>query len=482
MFLFFLFVFQKVQVDLERPEVLPRLNLWTDPDQIAHDLARGVVGSLQTVAMRARSSTPYALLSDAVGLLNVRAQLRQRSSAGAERALANVDVFLEMSRAYDVRGLRAFANDMRANWEEAARQVEGRPDAEEQSVALITIHAAKGLEWPVVIPINMTGSPKAESGLMHDRRSKRFSVPVVGVEPPDYAAIKARNAEELYRERVRLWYVAATRARDLLVLPRHSKALGDGSYARIVDFDLPSLTAIDPITLGEPPPPPLAPAENRQTREVFGEEALRIAAAHNRIEWRRPSRDEATIAADGPPPPVFGSAEAAEETEVGQEASVVGGALRGTLLHKLMEQILNGETGDDQVSLVARAAELMTQLGITPSERSSDGISPAELAQTIRRTLAIPEIATLRPRLVAEHTIFGREAGEDAEVLVSGVADAVAYDSEGRIEIVVDWKSDVEIDPPRLHSYRAQLEAYRRQTGAREALLVLMSKGRTLVV
>jgi hypothetical protein len=47
-----------------------------------------------------------------------------------------------MARAYDVRGLRAFARDMRANWEEQVRQVEGRPDGEEQSVSLITIHAS----------------------------------------------------------------------------------------------------------------------------------------------------------------------------------------------------------------------------------------------------------------------------------------------------------------------------------------------------
>ena len=67
--------------------------------------------------------------------------------------MGNVDLFLEMARAYDVRGLRAFARDMRANWEDAARQVEGRPDAVQQSMALITKHTAKGLEWPVVIPI-----------------------------------------------------------------------------------------------------------------------------------------------------------------------------------------------------------------------------------------------------------------------------------------------------------------------------------------
>ena len=215
-------------LDPDHPDRLPQLNLWTDPDEIRHDLARSVVRSLQSLAMRARSTTPYALLSDAIGLLNIRPQLRQRFKAGADRALANTDVFLEMSRAYHVRGLRAFASDMRSNWEEAVRQVEGRPDAEEQSVSLITIHAAKGLEWPIVIPINMTGSPKTESGLMHDRRSNRFSIPIFGIEPADYADIKAWNVEELARERVRLWYVAATRARDLLILPRHSSALKAG--------------------------------------------------------------------------------------------------------------------------------------------------------------------------------------------------------------------------------------------------------------
>ena len=127
-----------------------------------------------------------------------------------------------MARAYDVRGLRAFARDMHANWEDGARQVESRPDAEEHSVSLITIHAAKGLEWPVVVPINMTGDPRVEAGLMYDRRSKRFSIPIFRVEPVDYANVRAWNETELTRERVRLWYVAATRARDLLVLPRHS--------------------------------------------------------------------------------------------------------------------------------------------------------------------------------------------------------------------------------------------------------------------
>ena len=47
---------------------------------------------------------------------------------------------------------------MTAAWTDEARAVEGRPDAQEEAVALYTMHAAKGLEWPIVVPINtMTG-------------------------------------------------------------------------------------------------------------------------------------------------------------------------------------------------------------------------------------------------------------------------------------------------------------------------------------
>jgi exodeoxyribonuclease-5 len=280
-------------VDPKRPDRIQNLNLWTPPEQIGHDLARSVLKKLQEIGRRARSTTPFILLADAASALNVRPQLRQRFKAGPERTLANVDLYLEMARAYDVRGLRAFARDMRANWEEAVRQVEGRPDAEQQSVALITIHSAKGLEWPIVIPVNMTGRPKEETGIMHDRRTARFSISVLGVEPPAYAALKALIDQEQARERVRLWYVAATRARDLLVLPRHTAALSDKSWARTVDLDLPSLPALDLDRIGAAKPRMADATENSQTRAIFASEAERIAKAERKITWHRPSRSEA---------------------------------------------------------------------------------------------------------------------------------------------------------------------------------------------
>jgi ATP-dependent exoDNAse (exonuclease V) beta subunit len=183
--------------DASRPDRLPNPDLRTEAATVKHELARSVLEILQSLHRRARSTTPYALLADAVSALNVRPQLRQRFRGGSERAIANVDLFLEMARAYDVRGLRAFARDMRANWEDAVRQVEGRPDAEENAVALITVHAAKGLEWPVVIPINMTGTPRTESGVMQERRSNRFSIPVLGVEPAGYPELGATTIRRM---------------------------------------------------------------------------------------------------------------------------------------------------------------------------------------------------------------------------------------------------------------------------------------------
>ena len=65
---------------------------------------------------------------------------------------------------------------------------------------------------------------------------------------------------------------------------------------------------------------------------------------------------------------------------------------------------------------------------------------------------------------------------------MSGIADALAYDEEGRIEIIVDWKSDVEIDAARLIPTSAAFDAYRQQSGARNAILVLMTLGEVMAV
>jgi exodeoxyribonuclease-5 len=160
--------------------------------------------------------------------------------------------------------------------------------------------------------------------------------------------------------------------------------------------------------------------------------------------------------------------------------SVAGSSQRGIILHKLMEEVLIGETSAAVADLRRRAVDLLGQLGLEPKSDPQTGISPAELAATVERTLNLPEIAQLRERLVPEHTIFGRKTTPVGEILISGIADAVAPDTEGGVDAVVDWKSDVDPSPATIAHYFKQIDEYRRHIGAKRALLVLMTAGKVI--
>ena len=279
----------------DAPDDIPRLDLSVAADAVAHDYARDVIEKLQALRLKVNATTPHALLSQAIDVLRVRSILLQRHRGQAERALANVDLYLSFSRAYAVRGLRAFAEAMTAAWSDETHTVEGRPDAQEEAVALYTMHAAKGLEWPIVVPINTMTWVKATGTAVTDRAGRgRFYCSVLGVEPSGYAAARDDEKAELDRERVRLWYVAATRARELLVLPRFDVAAASTAWLSIVDLALSDLTALDldchphEVNVVDTGP------ENEQTREVFAAEAATIAEHQRNIVWRVPSRDEGT--------------------------------------------------------------------------------------------------------------------------------------------------------------------------------------------
>ena len=75
------------------------------------------------------------------------------------------------------------------------------------------------------------------------------------------------------------------------------------------------------------------------------------------------------------------------------------------------------------------------------------GLAPAELADCVVRTLSIPEVVAVRPRLKPEFPVYASELGEAHEEATAGVADAIAFDPDGVPEVVIDWKSDVDPSP-----------------------------------
>jgi ATP-dependent exoDNAse (exonuclease V) beta subunit len=162
-------------------------------------------------------------VAEAIEELNVRPLLRARYRRSAERALANVEMVLEIARGYETRGLVVFADALRANWDETQKHIEGRPDADADSVSIWTMHSAKGLEWPIVIPINSPTELDETMDFLHRRSDNTVHFKLLGCAGPDYDVVKANEKAQLRRERVRLWYVTLTRACDLLLLPRQNE-------------------------------------------------------------------------------------------------------------------------------------------------------------------------------------------------------------------------------------------------------------------
>lgn len=462
----------------DEPDLIPRLDLGIDPAAIDHSLARDVIEKLQALYRGGNTTTPHELLSQAVDVLRLRPVLIDRHRGQAERALANVDLYLSLSTSYAVRGLRAFSEAMTAAWTDEARAVEGRPDAQEEAVALFTMHAAKGLEWPVVIPINtMTGVMAPDSAVI-DRQTGTFYCPVLGVAPSGYDIARQTEKDELDRERVRLWYVAATRARELLVLPRHDVAPSKSAWVALVDLSLAALPAFDASHLPLDPIVAVGSASNDQTREGFAAEASAIAARQVRLTWLAPSRDENATGSvlQEEEAYIWTGSDDAPPTELEAPTAVQGSRKRGLILHKLMEEVLTGEIGDTLSALAARAEDLIRALGMIPAADPAAGLVPEELAGCVTRTLALPEIAALRPALLAEFPVYAIR-GEDTDLLATaGIADALTV-SDGRPAVIVDWKSDVNPDHQSIEHYRSQVRTYLDVTGAERGLIVLMTSG-----
>ena len=452
-------------------------------EDVAHVQAREVLEQLQSLRRQVNSNTPHELLSQAVDVLRIRPKLQQRHGGQADRALANVDLYLSFSRGYAGRGLRAFAETMTSAWEEKAQAVEGRPDAQEEAVALYTMHAAKGLEWPIVVPINTMTQVMSSDSAITDRQTGRLHCPVFGVTPTGYEAAREAENAELQRERVRLWYVAATRARELLVLPRLDVAAKSSSWVGLVDLALGDLPALKLDHLSLDLPPLEDEEENQQTRSIFAEQAALIAGKARRIRWCAPSRDESSSGPILAPeePEVAMSDPDVLSTSGELQAPVQGGRNRGLILHKLMEEVLTGEVGEAEAELRARAQALIHSLGETDGD-SSLGLSSDELAQSIVRTLAIPEVVDLRPRLLPEFPIYDSVSAKDGEEVTNGIADAITSSATAASETVIDWKSDVSPSAETTSHYRAQVRAYLKATGAEKGLIVFMSSGQVIEI
>ena len=205
------------------------------------------VGRLHPFRTMAENSPPaFAPISEALAILadlhrhrnacpvadTINALLEAtRAHAGfmlrraGSQALANVNRICDLARTFELTGGLSF----RGFIEELAVQAEKSesteaPVLEEASdgIRLMTVHSAKGLEFPVVILADMTANLAA-------REAERFvdgslcATRLLSAAPWELLENEQHEHDRELAEGVRVAYVAATRARDLLVVP----AVGD---------------------------------------------------------------------------------------------------------------------------------------------------------------------------------------------------------------------------------------------------------------
>lgn len=436
----------------------------TDPGAVRHPLAKDVLVELQGLRRKASVLAPSLILAEAIERLNARVIIAARHGNRNARALANLDALIERARSYGVAGLRTFVRDLQSDWERRARVPEGRIDAAEHAIEIVTIHSAKGLEWPVVIPINSTTELYRPDQFVHRQSDNSLHWMLGGVAPPQLAEARAAESLEDANQRERIWYVACTRARNLLVLP-HIPQASKGSWFSSIDLRQLEVPELDLSSLTPSSAQPASSPTNEQSADIFAAEQRSVEDSAPPLVWRRPSEHDADRVGESFDVVVTLESHA-ERLEVAG-----AGARRGVIVHKLMEELLTGELPEEMSASADRARELLDQLTQGAGD-DRPGPDPDEMAAAVLRSLALPEIAALRPFLVPEIPIWAK----DEHGLVAGRADALVMDGE-RVDAAIDWKSDVNPTPAVRKAHVQQLHDYLSATNAGRGAIVYLSSG-----
>ena len=158
-----------------------------------------------------------------------------------QQTVSNLQKFARMAgAASEGRGmtLREFIGSAIAAMDESRAEGES-PLADEHldAVRILSIHKAKGLEFPVVFVVNLSGTTLRggeEAPVLFDWSSGRAGLRLGDRVDAVRAGLEVRERERQEDEAVRVLYVAMTRAKEKLFLVGRRKAVG-GSLAALLD-------------------------------------------------------------------------------------------------------------------------------------------------------------------------------------------------------------------------------------------------------
>ena len=442
-----------------------RINLFSKVDD--ETVRRGPVGVgldyLRTLHNAAGWLTPSEVLARIVvdrRFLELAAyQPRTRDSWRRIRFLVDqARAWTEVSHG----GLRAYLDWVAHQAQEKARVSEAiLPEHDSDAVRVMTVHAAKGLEFPIVVMSGMSTQPRPQYGVRLLWTDADYAVSF-GSRLREVSFEEAAELDEQMddHERIRLMYVGATRARDHLVVSMHRI---DRGSERLTPAEL------------------LASA---RAHEVAGAEHL---------SWDGQHRSVSVVSATVTPPPDFdtwleGVTNARQASR--RPGAITASGLEGTDPAVVLTQADPGQAkGQRDLELppwskgrygsavgravhgVLQSVDLATGAGLQPTVRAqvvAEAIPELEdvVEQLVRSALTSEVVQHAADRRHWRETYVGAP-GLDG-VLVEGIVDLL-YEEDDKTLVVVDYKTDV-VRPDTLDDkvtfYAPQLAAYREMLTA----------------
>jgi ATP-dependent helicase/nuclease subunit A len=208
---------------------------------IAPPLHADRIGSLYRSLQRL--SEDARMLPLPVVLRRVLSTLWVRELSGGEQAKANIEKVLRLAQTWSEPMPLTLAEFVAhfGKYRDEERDEGENPlaDAMFDAVKVMTIHKAKGLEFPVVFLPNLSGGRRAFADRPRVERSWRsgsVGIRLRGVDATNAAAavlsVQSRRHEEA--EEVRIFYVAATRAKNRLICTMSKTGGQPGPFAKLL--------------------------------------------------------------------------------------------------------------------------------------------------------------------------------------------------------------------------------------------------------
>ena len=362
--------------------------LWTALRERKHEPRFAAAAEfLEDVWAQADMLQPYEFYSNVLsahgGWTKMLARLGYDAADPIEEFL---NAALDFERAH-TPSLEAFLHAIEATETEIKRD----QDRGEGSVRVMTVHASKGLEAPVVILPDTCTTPRHgqhDKDLLQAERAPLWKIDKKR-DDPVRAAARAAGADERMKEYRRLLYVALTRARDRLYICGYEGKLGReaGCWYGLVEQAMKQLDAVEVANgeatirrFGDVPATASSAAVARAAAAVLPAWARAPAVAEKELRKVSPSVEQRTRSRG--------------------DGTGVGGLERGRAIHRALERLAPAQP--ERWSAIAL-------------EIANEFLVEAKLAQS-----AANEALRVRRDLLLAH-IFG--PGSYGEVPVSGIVD-----------------------------------------------------------